>query len=149
MLVFVAPTALVAALCNVPSGHASLAAAVADPACTDVVLAAGTLFEGSIVVDRNLSLQGQSSTASIVEGRIRAIGSSTELVLQKLTIDATASSVQGCFEEALSVEEGARVTTSDIVALATAAGVGPSAFCMVFTDGFESGTTSAWSGETP
>lgn len=139
-----AAAALRAAPCDVPGTHPSLAAAVADTNCTAIVLGAATFPEDSLVLSRDLSIQGTSSTTTRIEGQLRVEGAATRVQLQGLTLDATAGRVAGCLSEALLVE-GAQVSSLDVVALSTATPADQGSLCLLFADGFESGDVTAWS----
>jgi hypothetical protein len=133
-----------AAVCLVPSGsHPTIQAAVDDPTCTEVVLAAQVFVE-SVTVDRSLQLRGARSAATTVEGRVVVEGATTQVQLGQMTVDAGAPSVAGCYGEALESSGGARVSGSDLK-VRNADGDG----CLLFRDGFESGGTTAWSTTVP
>jgi hypothetical protein len=62
-------------LCPVPSlSHVTIQAAVDDPACTEIEVAAGTFIE-SVVIPRDLVLRGASTTAT--ESSATTIGPTT------------------------------------------------------------------------
>lgn len=133
-----------AAVCTVPSGtHPTIQAAVDDAGCTEVTLAAQTFFE-SVSVDRSLAISGASTATTIVEGRFEVTGAATAIALSEMTIDAAAPSVAGCFREALDVSGGAQLTGNALVVVNRDGDA-----CLIFGDGFESGSTSAWSSATP
>lgn len=137
-------TVAAAAVCTVPSApHPTIQEAVDDVGCTEIVIAAGAYVE-SVSIDRSLSVTGASTATTTVEGRFEVTGAATEITLTNLTIDAGASSVAGCFPEALDVAGGAKLTSN---ALEVINGDGDA--CLIFGDGFESGDTGAWSGTTP
>ncbi len=144
LLLFASATPADAAVCNVPSAsHPTIQAAVADLACTEVVVAAGTYVE-SVDVDRTLEITGASSSTTVVEGRITATGAGVELALDSLTVDASTPSVAGCFWEAIDVSGGAAMTSTDLVAIN-----GDGEACLIFGNGFETGNTGAWSATSP
>ena len=133
-----------AAVCSVPSGsYPTIQSAVDDASCTEIVLAAQT-FEESVVISRDLDMRGVSTTTTVIEGQVTVQGGSTQVVLEDLTVDGSAPGVGGTYNEALLVEGGAEVNGLRIVVLN--ATEDPSA---IFTDGFESGDTSAWSNVVP
>lgn len=133
-----------AAVCNVPSGpHPTIQVAIGDVGCTELILAAQTFVE-SVEIARTLTITGASTTTTIVEGHVAVTGVSTEITLSNMTIDATASTA-GCYSEALDVSGGGRVTSNALIAI-NGDGAGT---CPLFSDGFESGSTSAWSMATP
>ncbi len=134
-----------AAVCNVPSGtHPSIQSAIDDAGCTEVVLAAQTFVE-SVAVGRSVSIAGGSTATTIVDGRFVVNGSSTEITLNNLTINAASLSSAGCFREGLDVTGGATLTSNALVVIN---GDGD-AVCLIFGDGFETGTTDAWATTFP
>ena len=138
-----APPSL-ADVCQVPSGpYPTIQSAIDEPACTEIVLAAGTFAE-SVVVARDLVLRGASATTTVIEGQVAVQGGSTAVSLEDLTVDGSASGVAGTFTEALLVEGGAELSGGNIVVLNAAIDQQP-----VFADGFESGDTTAWSATVP
>ena len=133
-----------AAICPVPSGtHPTIQEAVDDVGCTEVTLA-GQTFAESVTVDRSLTISGSSTATTIVEGRFEVTGAATVIVLSEMTIDAAASSVAGCFPEALDVSGGAQLTSNALVVIN-----GGGDACLIFGDGFEDGTTDAWANTIP
>jgi hypothetical protein len=133
-----------AAVCTVPSGsHPTIQEAVDDVGCTEVTLAAQTFVE-SVAVDRSLSITGASTATTVVEGRFEVTGAASVIALSEMTIDAAAPSVAGCFREALDVSGGAQLTGSALVVVNRDGDA-----CLIFGDGFETGSTSAWSSATP
>jgi len=143
-LLFASATTAVAAVCTVPSGsHPTIQAAVDDPTCTEVAIAAGTYAE-SVEVDRTLEISGASSTTTIVEGRIALTGTGVELTLDSLKVDASAPSVAGCYPFAVDISGGSSMSGNDLVVVN-----GGGDACLLFRDGFESGNTGAWSNTNP
>lgn len=138
------PLSAVAAVCTVPSAsHPTIQDAVDDPACTEVVIAAG-IFPESVAIERSLVVLGDSSTTTTVEGRFLVTGSTTEVAISDLRIDTAAPSAAGCFPLALDVSGGAEVTGTNIVVVNADGDA-----CLLFGDGFESGDTNAWSNTAP
>lgn len=132
------------ASCQVPStNHPTIQAAVDDPGCTEIELQAQIFIE-SVVITRSLSLSGYSAAASIIAGQIGTVGISTVVSMDDLTVDGSHPSVAGCFHETVDVRDGARVLGSNLVVI-NAGGTA----CLIFGDGFESGTTGSWSATTP
>ncbi len=130
--------------CQVPSTpHPTLQSAVSDLTCTEIMLAS-QIFRESVTLSRDLSLSGISSSATIIEGQLVVEGNTTQVVIHDLKVDASAPSVAGCFDEALVAQGGAQISANDIVVIN-----GGTDGCVLFGDGFESGTTSAWSSTTP
>jgi hypothetical protein len=131
-------------VCTVPSApHPTIQEAVDDLACTEVVLAAQTFTE-SVVVGRDLDVGGASSATTVIEGRVVVEGATTQVDLHDLTIDASAPSVAGCFPVALVARNGAQISALDIVVVN-----GDGEACVIFRDGFESGSTAAWTATVP
>jgi len=133
-LALLAPgTSARAATCTVPSGaHPTIQAAVDDPVCTEIEVAAG-LYEESPVIDRHLSLAGASSATTTIGGQVEVDGAAVDLA------DLTIVGGGGGFSEALWAHSGAEVSAADVLVVAG----GAPAF---FADGFESGDTSGWAG---
>jgi len=143
-VILICPPPTVADVCQVPSGtYPTIQAAIDAPACTEIVLAAGTFTE-SVVVARDLTVGGVSAATTVIEGQVTVQGSATVVVLEDLTVDGSASGVAGTFTEALLVEDSAELSGSNIVVLNAAIDQQP-----VFADGFESGDTTAWSAVSP
>jgi hypothetical protein len=133
-----------AATCTVPSGTTpTIASAIANPTCTDIVLQATGYLE-SVTIGRSLSITGVSSTATIIVGRVRVEGAATVVSLNDLAVDAADPTVAGCWPEGVDSVDGARVTGANII-VTNATGVA----CLLFGDGFESGTTGGWSATIP
>jgi hypothetical protein len=127
-------------VCPVPTvAHPSIQAAVDDAVCTEIVLAA-QVFSESVAASRSLALRGDSSATTKIVGQVTVTGAATEVTLQDLQVDAG-----GCFSVALDVGGGAQVTSQQDVVIVNAAG----GECPIFTDGFEVGTTAAWSSIVP
>jgi pectin methylesterase-like acyl-CoA thioesterase len=144
LFLFAPATPAAAAVCTVPSGsHPTIQAAVDDLACTEIVIAAGNYVE-SVEIDRNLEINGVSSTATVIEGRIMAMGGGVELRLGNLKVDAGATSSAGCFPVAVDIGDGATLTGSDLIAINADGDA-----CLLFGDGFESGDTGAWGNTVP
>ena len=87
-LVTLAAPAARSATCNVPTGgYPTIAAAVADPTCTTIQLAAGTITE-NVSLARSLTLQGAGSTSTTLAGSIAVSGAATVVVVSALRLDA-------------------------------------------------------------
>lgn len=138
-LVLVARVPVVAVICSVPGTYPTIQEAVDDLACTQVDLADQTYAE-SVLIPRSLTVAGTG--ASIIEGRVLALGLGTQLDLVDLTIQ------NGCSPEALEVERGAQAQGTNLTVVRSGALPCP-AFAGLFADGFESGDTSAWSTTVP
>jgi hypothetical protein len=129
-------SSLPAATCQVPSvAYPTIQSAIDDTACTEIVLAAQAFAEAAMVA-RSVTLQGASSVATIVEGRVQVTGGSVSL--RGMCIGVSSPTGANIYPAALSVSGGAQVTGADLVVL-------KAVDLTVFSDGFESGDTSAWS----
>lgn len=133
------------ATCNVPGDRPTLGQAVSDPVCNPIVLAAQTFVE-SIVISRSLTLAGSTTSTSTIQGIVAVQGDSTDVVMTDLRIDTTATPLAGCV--ALSVSGGAHLEPQNVDVSAGGAGLCESPF-EIFADGFESGSTGAWSAKAP
>ena len=132
------------ASCPVPSGtHPTIQAAVQDPGCTEIEIESQTYIE-SVTIGRSLSISGVSSAASIIAGRVEIGGAATVVSLADLTVDGSDPAVAGCFFEAVDVGGGARMLGSNIIVVNSDGDA-----CLIFGDGFEDGTTNAWTNVTP
>ncbi len=121
-----------AAVCNVPGTYSTIAAAVADPTCSEIVLAAQTYPE-SFAVGRSLTLTGAGSAATTVRGTMTISGNGVVVALASFLLDASGNGA------GLDVSAEAEVSCLD-VSTRMAAGAGGA----IFADGFESGDFSAW-----
>jgi len=118
-----------AATCNVPSTpHPTIQAAIDDVGCTEIVVAAGTFTETPLI-DRTLSLEGAGSDQSFIQGLVEVSAGTVEL--NGLHIAAV--------NEALWAHSGAEVSGFDLEV------VNGLVETPLFADGFEDGTTGAWS----
>jgi hypothetical protein len=128
---------LAAAICNVPAGQATVGAAIANPSCSEIVLAAQS-FNESPSIARSLTLRGAGVDLSVIEGKLSVSGAGVLVELRDLTVDAAALPPG----DGLAVAPGAEVALRHVEVF-TASSNG------IYTDGFESGTTSAWSSTVP
>jgi hypothetical protein len=129
-----------AGVCTVPGTHASIQAAIDDPACTQVDLAAQT-YDESIHVPRSLTLAGPGAGGAVVEGLAQVVGAGTTVTFADLAVR------NGCDVASLRVLGGAQVSGSNLeVEHSEALPCPPST---IFEDGFESGDTSAWATTVP
>jgi hypothetical protein len=139
-------TGAAAAVCPVPSaGHPTIDSAVRDPVCTSVALGAATLAE-SVVIERDLEIQGGGAAISVVAGSVRASGAGTSVTLASLAVDGSAPGVAGCGAAAVEASGGAEIAAGSEVEVLAADGAGP---CRIFADGFASGSTLAWTSAVP
>lgn len=138
---------LPAVVCEVPTTHASLPAAVADLACTETDLSPQVHVADSVVIGRDLTVRGASSADTTLQGQLHVVGTATEVALRQVTIDATAPGLTLCTPEGLLVEAGAQVTSLDVQVLSSSSAL--LGFCGLFADGFESGDATAWSSRVP
>ena len=122
-----------AATCNVPSAtHPDIQTAVDDIGCDPIVVGAGSFVE-TVVVDRSLSLQGSGSSQSCILGGVE---------VQEGTVIITGFHLSGP-GEALWSHSGAEVSGFDLVV------INGIVETPLFADGFEDGTTDAWSAASP
>jgi hypothetical protein len=128
--------------CTVPGTHATIQAAVDDPACVTVALAAQTYGE-SIVIRRSLTLAGPGTGGAVVQGLVLIAGATTEVAIQDLRVE------NGCVPDALRTSGGARLIGLNLQVERDDALPCPATADTIFTDGFETGNTGAWSGTTP
>lgn len=133
-----------AAPCPVPTGsHPNIQSAVDDATCTEIELGGQTYTE-VVSIGRTLELSGVLSATSIIAGRVNISGSSTVATLSELTVDGSDETVAGCFREVITVVDGARMLGNNLVAINS-----DGTACLLFGDGFEDGTTGAWSNTSP
>lgn len=133
-----------AAPCPVPSGsHPTIQSAVDHVGCTEIELGSQTYTENA-EIGRTLSVTGVSAATTIIAGRVLINGATSVVSLVDLTVDGSHPAVAGCFFEAVDVEGGARMVGSNIVVVN-----GDGEACLIFGDGFETGTTGAWTNTTP
>jgi len=133
-----------AAPCPVPTGtHPTIQVAVDDPGCTEITLGSQTYVQ-DVSIGRTLELTGVSSSATIIAGRVAIDGATAVVTLAELTVDGSHPAVAGCFVEAVDVGGGARMLGSNIVVVNSDGDA-----CLLFGDGFENGTTSAWDNTVP
>lgn len=127
-----------AASCSVPSvQHPTLAAALADPQCSPIVLAAG-VFAETVEIGRSVTVQGASSASTVIQGQVRVVAGT--VALNGLSIDTSGPDLRGRFTQALLADGAARVSGLDLRTVHRP---------LLFGDGFESGSTSAWSTAVP
>ena len=131
---------LTAATCPVPSTtHPNIQSALDDATCSPVVLGSQTYSE-EVVISRSLTMQGTSSTATIVEGRVAVTGGTVQL--NSLRIGTAAPTGTTPHTSALSSSGGAQVSGADLVVL-------KAEDVPLFVDDFESSNTNAWSNTVP
>jgi hypothetical protein len=139
------PSGTTAAVCPVPSAaHPTIGAAVRDTNCTTAELAAGEFTE-NVEIGRDLMIEGAGSSASTIHGGFSVSGADVRLAA--LAVDGTGPDVAGCFAVLLDARDGAQVSASVDVAVFATAVSGPR--CRIFSDGFEGGSTLAWSVSVP
>ena len=137
---------LSAGTCTVPGSHGTIQEAVDDTGCSTIELAA-QVYEESVSIDRNLTLQGASGGGSTIEGRLLVGGAGSEVSANHLKVDTTTANLAGCFQRALEVNGGARLTGQGLELRNSLEGDCLAA--VIFADGFESGDISAWSDSRP
>lgn len=134
LLVVSVPSFGTAGTCTVPGSHATLQAAVDDPGCAVVELAAQA-FPESLDVTRTSTLRGPAEGGATIEGQVRVRGEGTVATLEHILLRS------GCPPAALLVLDRARVRPSAVEVEHGAVLPCPEA---LFADGFESGDTAAW-----
>ena len=136
------PSPLHAQTCTVPGTHATIQEAADDSACVTVTLSAQTYPE-SIVLRRTVTLAGPAAGGAVVQGLVLVGGATTQVTLNDLRVE------NGCRPDALRTASGARVTGTNLQVERSESLPCPLTADAIFTDGFESGNTSAWSSTTP
>lgn len=75
--------------CNVPAQYTTIAAALANPACTIIRVAADTYYE-NLTISRSVTIEGADAETTIIDGgdlsSVFAITNSATVTLDKLTI---------------------------------------------------------------
>ena len=138
-LLAAAPTG--GATCQVPAVYPTIAAALADPSCNPIQVAAGT-FPGNLAITRDVTVNGAGSASTTIAGWVAVSGAATDAVLNALRVDATATSSSLCHAAGVDVRGGAQSSGLDLVVVGKPT---PTAGCGFFADGFESGDTARWS----
>ena len=134
-----------AATCNVPSGsYPTIAAALGDPACDPIQIAAGA-YPTKLFIARDVTLDGAGSASTTIAGWVEVSGAATDAVINALRIDAAGASSALCDASDLDVRGGASASGSDLVVARPA----PAGACTLFADGFESGGSTRWSAAVP
>jgi hypothetical protein len=130
--------------CEVPADFSTVQVAVSDPACAEVVIAAGS-YDESVVVARTLTIAGAGAGSTRLGRPFVVAGAGTALTLAGLAIDVGG----GCYRAPLVVKDGATLVVAPAAAVRVRADSLPSEPCPLFDDGFESGTSHAWSATAP
>jgi hypothetical protein len=128
--------------CTVPGTHATIQGAADDPVCATVVLAAQTYPE-SIVLRRTVTIAGPGTGGAVIQGLVLVIGSDTAATLRDLEV------ANGCTPDALRAAGGAELAGDNLSVTRSDTLPCPLTADTIFTDGFESGNTGAWSSSTP
>ncbi len=129
-----APAAHAAEICSVPGSHATIQSAVLDGSCTTVQLSAGTYTE-AITVGRGLTLAGPAEDTTIIAGSLRIESEGGPVVLRNFDMKTA------CVGEAMAVLGASQVSATNVHLEKD-----PTLVCSeIFADGFDAGTTSAWS----
>jgi len=122
-----------AATCSVPSApHPTIQAAIDDTGCDPIIVAAGTYAE-VLTISRSVAVQGAGSGQSFVQGGVDVSAGAVSLTGLHLLAAG----------DALHAHSGAEVSGFDLVADDGLVDV------PFFADGFEDGTTGAWSATVP
>ena len=134
LLVFAAiPEPLLAVVCSGPSSRPTVAAALADVTCTEIVLGAQSYPE-SVVISRSVLLRGAGAAATTLAGTVRVTGAGTSAELRDLLVDGTGHGGNADASEAEAV-----LSCRNVAAVHDGA-----VSAEIFADGFESGDLSAW-----
>jgi len=142
-LVLAAPaTSVHAQTCTVPGTHTTIQEAADDPTCATVNLSAQTYPE-SIIIRRSMTLAGPGTGGAVIQGLVLMTGSGTQVTLNDLNVE------NGCAPDALRSSGGARLTCNNLDVVRSGTLPCPLTADTVFTDGFESGNTGAWSNTSP
>jgi hypothetical protein len=137
-----AASSLEAQTCTVPGSHTTIQQAADDPACVTISLSSQTYPE-SIVFRRSVTVAGPVTGGAVVQGLVIVTGSGTIVALQHLGVE------NGCVPDALRTSGGARLTGANLEVERSSTLPCPATADTIFTDGFESGNTTAWSATTP
>jgi hypothetical protein len=128
--------------CTVPGSHPTIQDAVDDPACTSIDLAAQS-YQESIEIRRSLTLGGPAAGGAVIERLVLLSGDGVVVDLEHLEV------ANGCTPDAMGATGGATVSATN-VSVQRAAGLScPELASSIFSDGFETGGTGAWSSATP
>jgi hypothetical protein len=141
VVVAVAPP-LHAQTCTVPGTHATIQEAADDPACAEVDLAAQTYPE-SVILSRTVTISGPGTGGAVVQGLVLISGAGTVATLRDLRVE------NGCVPDALRASGGARLVGENLQVQRAEGLPCPLTAGAIFTDGFESGNTTAWSHTSP
>jgi len=142
VLIAVVPATSYAVDCSVPSGaYPTVQEAIDDTNCTTVNLADQT-YDESLLVDRSLSIVGPPALADI-NGHVHVQGVGTVVQMDNLMIE------NGCTPEAYLVNSSGHVDSSRLEIAWVSGAPCPPVFTPLFSDGFETGNTSLWSGVAP
>jgi hypothetical protein len=139
---FSAALPLGAQTCTVPASHATIQEAADDPACAEVVLSAQTYPE-SVVLRRTVTVAGPGTGGAVIQGLVLVAGSDTTATLRDLEV------ANGCTPDAVRATGGAELLGETLTVTRSETLPCPLTADTIFTDGFETGTTGAWSSSTP
>jgi len=132
---------LAAGTCNVPGSHATIQQAVLDSACTTIDLVA-TTYNESIEVTRSLTLNGPGGGGAVIEGLVTVSGTGTQVAMNNLAIQ------NGCTPDGIRADGQAELTGTNLSVTSNSTLPCP-IIPFIFSDGFESSDTSAWSAASP
>ena len=142
VLITLTPAITQAVVCNVPSGtYPTIQEAIDDTNCTTVNLADQS-YDESILVDRSLSILGPPALAEL-NGHVKIQGTGTVVQMDNLMVE------NGCSPEAYLVTSSGHVNSSRLEVSWVNGAPCPAVFTPLFSDGFETGNTSLWSGVAP
>ncbi len=147
LMALVAAAVAPAAVCPVPSaGHPTIDSALRDPICTTAALGVH-VFEENVVVERDFVLQGGGPSISVVAGTLRTVGIGTSLTLGAVRVDGTGAGVAGCGAAVVEATTGSEILGGPDVEVDAGGVTGGE--CRIFVDGFDGGSTLAWSAAVP
>ena len=135
-VVVLVPSVVLADTCDVPASYANIQLAVDVFNCTEIYVSAGRFF-GDVTIARTLLIQGVSSSATTLHGKVTVEGSGTQVTLKGLTI---AVDPEGLPHNGLVTDGFAETLPDDLL-------IGSST--LLFSDNLERGNTSAWTATVP
>lgn len=126
------PSPGIAGMCSVPGTHTTLQVAIDDGQCSSIELTESSYF-ASATVQRGVEIFGSAPNGTRILGTLEIL-TGGEVDLSDLTVDS------GGATTAILATAGGRISTTNVLAVRVG---------QLFLDGFESGTTSAWSSAAP
>ncbi len=122
--------------CTVPGSHATIQAAVDNPACLTIQLA-NQNYNESVNIPRPLDLIGPGAGTAVIRGLLRVAGTGTLVdVLQGVRVE------NNCVYAGVRAEAGGQMNATAFEAVRSTAF--PCPLNAIFSDGFESGNPNNW-----